>query len=291
VAELARRSEVFTRADLRGAGLGDRTISKRCKARRLFRVYRAVYSLTPRVSPLARIRAATLSTGAAASHFAGLHGYGLTASFTGAVDVTSPRDVARQPGLRPHRVRCEFEPMIRHGIPLVPPPLLFAQLGRSSLSYEGFRRVVNEAITLELTDEDELRAVARGRLKRLLDDGVGRTRSSFEDRFPPWASRHGLAGYLLNALIHGVEVDVYFPEQRVVLELDGKWHRPRPRQVTDRRKQARLEALGERVLRAEALDDELVKRLTHAGIPISCPQQESRRAPSVPGSTSTSRTR
>jgi hypothetical protein len=96
LAELARRREVFTLADLRRLGFDDRTISGRVAAGRLFRQFRGVYSLAPRVPPRERIRAATLSTDAAASHFAGIHLCNLTHSFTGAVDVTSDRQIRRQ---------------------------------------------------------------------------------------------------------------------------------------------------------------------------------------------------
>lgn len=264
LAALARRQTVFTVEELRALGLGDRAISARVEAKRLFRPFRGVYSLAPKLPPLERILAATLSTNAAASHFAGLHAYGLTTSFTGAVDVTSRRQVRRQPGLRPHRA-TRLRTTTRHGIELVEPVLLLTQLSRSKLTDDDYRRVVNEALVQELVTESELERAARGRLRVLLELGVGRARSYFEDAFPPWARRHDLPGYFLNAKVHGVEVDVHFPDHHLVLELDGeKYHRTTIRKSMDARKQRRLEALGIRVLRAEQLDDELLSRLAWA---------------------------
>ena len=54
----------------------------------------------------------------------------------------------------------------------------------------------------------------------------------------------------LNVMVHGIEVDAYWPESDLVVELDSwQWHRTRSRFENDRRRDARLAARGIRVLR------------------------------------------
>jgi len=49
----------------------------------------------------------------------------------------------------------------------------------------------------------------------------GPTRSEFEDAFHAFTECFGLPDALVNATLHGFEVDAYFPEEGVVVELDG----------------------------------------------------------------------
>src|SRR5262249_61192617 len=43
----------------------------------------------------------------------------------------------------------------------------------------------------------------------------------FEAMFPAFAARFDLPPYQINARVAGCEVDVLFPQQRVIVELDG----------------------------------------------------------------------
>jgi hypothetical protein len=49
----------------------------------------------------------------------------------------------------------------------------------------------------------------------------GPTRSEFEDAFHAFTERFGLPDGLVNTTLHGFEVDAFFPEEGVVVELDG----------------------------------------------------------------------
>ncbi len=62
------------------------------------------------------------------------------------------------------------------------------------------------------------------------------TRSVLEDRFLPLLRRHELPTPIINTHVCGYRVDAYFPQQRLIVELDG-WgsHRTRHRFVEDRR--------------------------------------------------------
>jgi hypothetical protein len=63
------------------------------------------------------------------------------------------------------------------------------------------------------------------------------TRSVLEDRFLPLLRRHGLPTPLINVHVAGHRVDAYFPDHRLVVELDG-WgsHRTKHAFVNDRRR-------------------------------------------------------
>jgi hypothetical protein len=60
----------------------------------------------------------------------------------------------------------------------------------------------------------------------------------------------GLPEPRINTLLHGVEPDLYWPEARLVVELDGSPYHRSPRELArDRRKDALLTCHGETVLR------------------------------------------
>jgi hypothetical protein len=61
-------------------------------------------------------------------------------------------------------------------------------------------------------------------LRRFVEHPANPTRSWFEDAFPAFAQTYGLPEYELNAWVNGREVDVFFREQRVIVELDSRTH-------------------------------------------------------------------
>ena len=71
-----------------------------------------------------------------------------------------------------------------------------------------------------------------------------------EDLFVSLVTGAGLPRPVLNALVLGVEVDVLFPRERVIVELDGRrFHDTDQRFEADRARDARLVAAGYVVLR------------------------------------------
>jgi hypothetical protein len=52
--------------------------------------------------------------------------------------------------------------------------------------------------------------------------GLTLTRSELEERFLAWLQQLGLPLPLCNQIIEGFEVDCVWPEQRVIVELDGR---------------------------------------------------------------------
>lgn len=266
--------EVFTREELLLLGFSEDQIDHRVATGRLFRLFAGAYSLSPNVSALERIRAATLSAGAAASHLAALYVHGVARTFAGPVDVTSARHVRSRPGILSHRWRSaaiDLDFRISSGVLVLAPALCLLQLSASALSDRGYRRLVNEAQVMDLVSADELRclvASARGiptrRLSGLLGAGSARTRSSLEDDFAEFVASNALPRPVFNAVIHGWEVDAYWPAFGLVVELDGeRYHRTALRREDDLRKQAALEAVGLRVVRVADLLDarQLLRRL------------------------------
>ena len=84
---------------------------------------------------------------------------------------------------------------------------------------------------------------AAARLDALIADGPTRTRSALEDAMLALLKRHGLPRPHINAQIGADEVDLWFPDRDLVVELDGwRYHGTAIRHRLDARKQARLEA-------------------------------------------------
>jgi very-short-patch-repair endonuclease len=128
---------------------------------------------------------------------------------------------------------------------------------------------VDEAIQQRLISADALRrtaARARGRrgagaLKRAAERHrpTGITRSRLEQRFKALIRAAQLPEPLTNVKLHGVEVDAYWPDSRLVVELDSyRYHRTRPKFEHDSSKGAKLVAAGLAVMRVTwwQLEDE-----------------------------------
>ena len=71
------------------------------------------------------------------------------------------------------------------------------------------------------------------------------TRSDFEAAFVALCDRHGLPRPVMNAQLHGYEVDAYWPEHGFVVELDSwRHHGTRAAFERDRARDAELQARG-----------------------------------------------
>jgi very-short-patch-repair endonuclease len=76
------------------------------------------------------------------------------------------------------------------------------------------------------------------------------TRSEAEERALSLAAAAGMERPLTNQRVGDYEVDLLWPEERVIVEVDGyPFHRSRAALHRDRRRDAVLEAAGYRVLR------------------------------------------
>ena len=83
-----------------------------------------------------------------------------------------------------------------------------------------------------------------------LTDEPGWTQSELERRFRKLTEIHGLPLPLTNQYVEGELVDAYWPDQAVVVEVDGwKTHKTRAAFETDRARDSKLAAAHFRVLR------------------------------------------
>ena len=233
----AHQYGVVTTAQLLGAGVGRRTIARRVASGLLVPLHRGVYQLGPVSSRWGLEMAAVLACGegAALSHqtAATIWGFGRPDRV---VHVTVAGQARRsRPGLRVHR-SLSLNAAVHNGLPLTDPARTLRDLARVLPSNE-FERAQEQAHVLGLVIDDAS-----------LDAGF--TRSEAERRLKQLCKAAGLPLPKTNARVAGYEVDAYWPAQKLIVEVDGyKYHRTRQAFERDRRKDAALQAAGNRVVR------------------------------------------
>lgn len=257
VAALADRQHgVVTLWQLTGVGLTDDMLRRRLEGGRLYRVLPLVYSLTPSVTPRGRMLAAALTygPGAALSHRAAAAVWDFGPWPSGAIDVTLPGRRKGRPGVRLHRARVER--VVKDGFPVTTVARTLVDqaaglpLGRLRDQFERAERLG----LLDVYSVNEQMHGKRGakKIRVILADWSEPepTKSELEEAFRALCREASLPLPSFNVFLHGYEVDAYWPDHRLVVELDGwAWHRTRRRFEEDRRKAAMLEAAGYRVLR------------------------------------------
>jgi very-short-patch-repair endonuclease len=257
---------VVTRAQLQEAGVPLHVIEHRVRTRRVRPLHRGVYLIGPVLPPEARAMAAALAcgTGAAVGHrtAAGLHRFAGDAGTRAPVEVVVPRGHPRRmSGIRVHRtgsLRLAEVTAVR-GIPVTTPArtLWDLAIGRTSREFE---RWLAAALDVGVTTVRELldfadhrpRSPASLRLRAVLGRGgtPALTRSEAEERLMQLLKQAKLPGAVANVVVHGHEVDFYWPAARLVVEVDGyAFHGSRVRFEADRRRDSELIAAGLRVMR------------------------------------------
>jgi very-short-patch-repair endonuclease len=255
---------VVSRAQLTRAGLGRGAIAHRIAAGRLHRVHRGVYLVGhPVAPPLAPEMAAVLACGPAAvlSHRSAAAIWGVGPADERGIDVTVPRAGARhRPGIRVHRGRLTpAETRRRRGLPVTSPVRTLLDVS-ALLTPREIERAVDEAERLRLITRRALAGAAqaagarrgaarvRALLTRQADPAL--TRSEAEERLLALVRCAGLPSPQVNRRIGRYEVDLFWPTQRLAVEVDGyAFHSSRAAFERDRRRDADLQALGVRVVR------------------------------------------
>jgi very-short-patch-repair endonuclease len=138
----------------------------------------------------------------------------------------------RRTGVRIHRTRLldARDIRVRDGLPVTSPArTLLDNAGRTTMRV--LERMFTEAVTQNLVSPADLEdVIARGRgrsgcaaLHALLDDenDPAFTRSDGEERMLALIRKAGLSQPLVNAPLHGFEVDFYWPAHGVVVEIDS----------------------------------------------------------------------
>jgi len=114
---------------------------------------------------------------------------------------------------------------------------------------KSLTRRVNEALRAELLTRVDLADVVgrfpfhRGAslLRPHAQTDLNPTRSGFEDEFLAFCARFGLPTPRVNFTLHGFEVDAYFEDARLVVELDGwPFHNDREAFEDDRERDATM---------------------------------------------------
>ena len=117
----------------------------------------------------------------------------------------------------------------------------------------SLRRFINDGRRSGLITIDALDDVVRRfplhpgapLLREHLRNPTGPTRSEFEDAFLEFCRRFGLPTPKVNTTAAGFEVDAYFADERLIVELDGwDFHHDRGAFESDRERDATMLALG-----------------------------------------------
>jgi very-short-patch-repair endonuclease len=228
-----RQDNVISREQLLGAGLGRGAIAHRVATGAWQRLYNSVYLLGPAPpSLMARARAAVLACGADAvvSHRSAAEMFGLLPEVGGEVHVTvAGRNVAPRTGVRRHRVAGFGAGAVTkmRGIPVSSVARTIADLAATE-SPRDVEHAFQEALYRRIVTPDAVAAVLKREPRRkgapviraLIED-PRMTRSERERTLLKLLAQAQLPTPLTNVKLHGYLVDVYWPEQGLVLEFDG----------------------------------------------------------------------
>lgn len=275
LAELAQRQHgVVGRGQLLALGFGRDTIRRWLLCGRLHRLHREAYAVGHAlVNQRGRWRAAVLACGDGAllSHRSAAALWGLVRP-RDPIDVNAPRGRQYRPGRLPIRLhRCRIDPddrALRSDIPVTGVARTLFDMAETVTRSE-LHRAWEEADRLKLLRLREVEAVCeRGYGRRALrpirlllaearapDPG----RSPLEERFHRFLAERGLPAPESNVEVLGHEVDAYWPNARLIAELDGwEFHRHRAAFLRDRARDSARVAAGYRTLRVthQRLTDE-----------------------------------
>lgn len=234
---VGRQRGVITHDQLRGLGVGVRTIKRWTGSGRLRPVHREVYAFGPRpLTKRGKWLAAVLAMGPEAflSHRSAAALWGLRGDQP-KVDVTAPQGKQVLPGRKGIKVhRCQFDPAdvtMRDGIPVSTVARTLFDLAEHSRPYE-MKKAWDEASRLKLLRVPEVLAVyergrgrrARTRIRpfllaeqRYVEDAA----SPLEDRFGEFVVAQRLPPPQVNVLVGEDVVDALWPEARLIVELDS----------------------------------------------------------------------
>lgn len=267
IAELARRQHgVVALAHLTALGLSPAAVRMRTAAGRLHRIHRGVYAVGhPRLTRRGARMAAVLAAGPGAvlSHRDAAALWDLSPFSSGSIHVTvsSRGGRSHRNGLVVHRSRLHPEDREEvDEVPVTAVPRTLLDLAEIAAPTQ-LRRTYERAERLELLDTTALqRLLARstGRrgltgLRELLaydPTAAAGADSELEHLFCDLLRSAGLPMAQTNVLVEGLLVDAFWPEARLVVELDGfRFHQDRAAFERDRARDTRLKRAGYEVVR------------------------------------------
>ncbi|MGZ4191682.1 MAG: hypothetical protein ACXVRW_04430 [Solirubrobacteraceae bacterium] len=263
----APQEGVISREQLHNLGVNDRQIARRERNGDLHELYTDVWAVGHRnVTPKGHLIAALLSCGPASflSHRTAAALLGLRAVNVQAIEVTlvAQRTYVRR-GLEIHRTA---EAPLPHDLRTVDHlrysslPRMLIELAPRETPAE-LDRLITQAVRKRLLDPPEMEATLQRHARR---PGLARLKaalhayrprpdrtSELERAFDAWLLEHPeIPQPLRNVHVGGWEIDCWWPEQRVALELDGRaYHVAAGEMERDRVKDTSLQVLGIRVMR------------------------------------------
>jgi very-short-patch-repair endonuclease len=253
---------LVTRAQLRELGLGPGAIDYRVGSGTLVVVRRGVYALGhSALRPQARALAAVLgsSADAALSHAAAAAHWEVRPSAAALIDVTVPRRIRGQRGIRHHFADLPADQITIHdSIPVTTVARTIVDLA-GVVSEPALRRAMEAAEAARLVDWAQVEALAQDRrrgvreLRVILAErevGARVTKRELEAAFLDLLRREGLPLPATNAFVGGFEVDCVWRDARLVVELDSRrFHGTDGAFERDRARDRRLAAAGWTVVR------------------------------------------
>jgi very-short-patch-repair endonuclease len=266
ISALAQRQHgVVTRGQLLAAGVGGGAIEGRIASGILQPVHRGVYAIGHRALRreawwVAAVLAA--GPGAALSYRSAAELWVIRQSARARIEVSVPRHRRSTARLELHVVEMQpDEVIVEDGIRVTCPSRTLFDLA-SVLTIDQLEHAFNEAEYRRLSSPVSLDALLarypkrRGtaNLKRVLDNhrrnGQTKSRSVLERRFLRLVDAYGLPRPKINRLTEEGELDAIWPEQSLVVEVDG-WaaHGTRKAFETDRARDRALLVAGWRVVR------------------------------------------
>ena len=264
VAALATRQHgVVSRRQLLALGMHRRSVDHRIAERRLLPVHRGVYAVGHEAlrREAAWMAATLVSPRAVLSHRSAAALWGIRGGDRARTEITVPRALKRRDRLEIHRAGLPADEVtVERRIPVTTPARTLLDLA-AILSPQRLERAATEAEIRRLgspTSLADLIARYPGRpgipaIKRLLerrDIGRNITKRELELRFLAFLDTHGLPRPHVNARIHGREVDGLWPDQHLIVELDGfATHGTRTAFEADRARDRALLVAGHRVVR------------------------------------------
>jgi len=225
----ARQKELVTGRALLDAGLTRAAVEHRVETGRLRIRHRGVY--TTAHAPLSFEQRALAAVLACSGRRALGDGWA-AALWRMLSEPPDPPEVRRQgehrtgpAGVRLRRC-AELDLTVHRGVPVTTPALTLLHVAASGPPGR-LELALNEALVLKLVTRRQLEAVAapgrRGSraLRPLLDDAPGDTRREAERLLKQLIRRAQLPRPVFNAWIEGHEVDVAWPQHRLIVEVDG----------------------------------------------------------------------
>lgn len=253
-----RQSGVVTRGQLLAAGVTRSRIGRLCVRGILHRQYPAVYALGHRALGVhGRLTAALLHVGPGAGLGGGTAAwwFEVIPNEPPLIHVITPRQVTPATTLR--ITRRPVEPVMHRGLPTCPIERVLIDIA-ASVPAKRLRKAVSEALYRRLTTveaiEAELKpgrtgsAIVRAALERHRG-GFQHSRSELEEAFLLICERAGIQIPLVNRKIAGYEVDMYWPDFRLAVEIDGPGHAEIARMTADRAREMALRAIGVDLIR------------------------------------------